>query len=417
MNFDAVAVGPHDLSAGVDFLTSRSPSTFPWISANILDKERVHIFLPYITKQVGSLNVALLGLTGDSPPQANMIVAPWQDVLPDLLTTLSKNTDVTILLSSLTEKENREIAKRFPQINIIITAYVRQGNRTPEIVHNSLFTQTDRQGKYLGVLSCSIGNSGNWRKDYITPRTTLQKALSSVENKIANIAVHDKNTYPKNQRALESLERRREEILKQLQSLNRKFSVQQNSKLTDSSWASRFVALKKNLPEDKEINRFISNTKRQINNFNRTNRKKNLVTKKDLKPLFDKMSGHVTCEKCHTSQAEFWKTTDHFNSYATLVEQGQAYNLECLPCHVTHLADQLEKNIAERSPLLSLPPSFLVVGCESCHGPSLNHAQDPENTQPASYPHEALCIECHTNERDNNFQYEKKRMLVRCPAD
>jgi hypothetical protein len=32
-------------------------------------------------------------------------------------------------------------------------------------------------------------------------------------------------------------------------------------------------------------------------------------------------------------------------------------------------------------------------------------------------PPEKICTQCHTPERDNNFNYQKKLAMIACPAD
>ena len=49
MAVDAVAVGPHDLAAGIDFLLAARSKGFPWLSANIVDRNGVPLLAPSLT--------------------------------------------------------------------------------------------------------------------------------------------------------------------------------------------------------------------------------------------------------------------------------------------------------------------------------------------------------------------------------
>jgi len=44
MAYDAVAVGPYDLAAGIEFLKNGHPQEFPWLSANLTDRQNTPLF-------------------------------------------------------------------------------------------------------------------------------------------------------------------------------------------------------------------------------------------------------------------------------------------------------------------------------------------------------------------------------------
>ena len=109
-------------------------------------------------------------------------------------------------------------------------------------------------------------------------------------------------------------------------------------------------------------------------------------------------------------QTVFQEGTRHFVAYKTLEDVQQNFNLECLECHVTF--DR--KNI--NSTILSLPPEMQQVGCEVCHGPGKIHASDPKSVNIIRKPPADICAECHTAERDDNFDYDSKLIIIGCPA-
>ena len=127
-------------------------------------------------------------------------------------------------------------------------------------------------------------------------------------------------------------------------------------------------------------------------------------------------TGYEQCRTCHPVQADFWQSTQHAGSYTTLLKAGQAKNLECLPCHVTHDANLFKKAAADMTELLSLPSSMQAVGCEVCHGAGRAHADTPHDIKPVRRPEKQICLNCHTKERDADFNYEKKIKLIQCPA-
>ena len=158
---------------------------------------------------------------------------------------------------------------------------------------------------------------------------------------------------------------------------------------------------------------------KSINNFNK--QKKQKLTAAGITPvpelLSSEIAGYRVCSSCHEKQYLFWKTTAHSSSYATLQQQGQAYNLSCLVCHVTggDILPSSPEDVLEH--LLFLSDARLTVGCESCHGASGAHALSPLEHLPQHINTESACTICHTPARDKSFVYSEKLVQVACPSD
>jgi hypothetical protein len=100
--------------------------------------------------------------------------------------------------------------------------------------------------------------------------------------------------------------------------------------------------------------------------------------------------GSERCGDCHDkpgdSSYKVWQNSKHANAYQKLVAKGdppgRQFDGECIACHVvgyTHPTGFYDKvNGPKRDALLK------NVGCESCHGPGSEHANNPNN--PALYP-------------------------------
>jgi nitrate/TMAO reductase-like tetraheme cytochrome c subunit len=123
--------------------------------------------------------------------------------------------------------------------------------------------------------------------------------------------------------------------------------------------------------------------------------------------------GSNACRECHEVQHTFWQSTNHAKAYSTLAAKQQQFNPNCLPCHVTLPSVQKTAPLSP-STLVALPQPLYNVGCESCHGPGLKHSLDPES-QDMVKPSAATCLDCHTEEHDDNFSFDAKIKLVACP--
>ena len=367
MGYDAVAVGPLDLAAGVDFLKKQTRSRLSWISANLLNADDSPIFLPFIIKKTGQSKTGIIGLTRSDSLPVNLHTGDWRTILPAQLQILSKKCDHIILLSNLSKNDIDEIAQRYPDILIIISADPQSSNLNPIVSNNTLITQTVQQGKYLGRLDIAWGNSGKWESGFDKQR----------ENKA-------EGTLP-------------------------------------STFISRIIALQSSLPESDDIEKVIAGIKQQISRVNTSSQQANIVsnesTAQKTAPPGTLFAGFEQCRTCHPVQTDFWKSTQHAGSYTTLVNAGQANNLECLPCHVTHETHPSRKAPADMAELLSLPSSMQAVGCEICHGAGRSHAENPQVIKPIRRAEKNICLNCHTKERDADFNYEKKIILIQCPTN
>jgi len=122
--------------------------------------------------------------------------------------------------------------------------------------------------------------------------------------------------------------------------------------------------------------------------------------------------GAAACKSCHKPQHKGLKKAPHARAMRRLVGDD-ADNVACVRCHAT--------------PAASGPPSSDLsgyrtdegVGCESCHGPGGEHAEDPRADNivglGGSCPEcviEAVCTSCHTPEWDPNWALKERLRAI-----
>ena len=88
-------------------------------------------------------------------------------------------------------------------------------------------------------------------------------------------------------------------------------------------------------------------------------------------------AGSAACQNCHKHAYKIWHASAHATAYKTLVNAKRPglrqYDGECIVCHTVGFAykggftDHIRTEHLEN------------VGCESCHGPSKLHVQNPNN--------------------------------------
>lgn len=263
MNYDAVNVGINDLSAGINFL--KGLDFLPWVCANFYDNSDKTIFRPYILKTDSELKYAIIGL---SPPplstSSEYSYRSWHKILAPLLQELRPKVDCIILLSSLNDNENKEIAQKFPDIRLIISALSTSGNISPRITNKTLITQTADRGRYLGQLYLLNPGLYDWINTSTPNVANLEKQRKTLDYRLSRIDyLMTKND--NNQDTLAVLEKQKIQILKQLKALEYKNPGELVT--SKSTFKAAFTPLTQNIEEDRRINKMIKEIKKESGSY------------------------------------------------------------------------------------------------------------------------------------------------------
>ena len=176
-------VGSRDLAGGVAFLRQyQNPPGFSWLSLNIVDPAtRKPLFTPVLMRQVGGLKVAVLALTDHAALQnksGEFQVVDWRKNLQTALAEVGNKADFILLLSNYALAENQEIARNCSDIDLILQAGHVIGNMTPILINQTLISQTETRGKYLGVMDINWNGHGRWSEGN-APRQSPQNGPPS----------------------------------------------------------------------------------------------------------------------------------------------------------------------------------------------------------------------------------------------
>jgi hypothetical protein len=108
------------------------------------------------------------------------------------------------------------------------------------------------------------------------------------------------------------------------------------------------------------------------------------------------------CAKCHLDEYKKWIGSRHAHSFASLEENGDQENIDCLSCHSTALLEPGGYDpFQQRSGVKS-------VTCESCHGPGSVHALNKQGQGPFEGPgiqggSMLGCVKCHDEVNSPEF--------------
>ena len=157
-------------------------------------------------------------------------------------------------------------------------------------------------------------------------------------------------------------------------------------------------------PDVREQPAMLARVKAFEDAFNERMRKEMLAMRggddQDSDPV-DHFMGVAVCERCHESQAAQWRTTAHSLAWETLVREKKDATPECITCHVVGFREPGGFRTAE------LTPGLINVQCENCHGVGTQHREGWLQQISA-----LTCQNCHRDEHDPEFDYEKKMALV-----
>jgi hypothetical protein len=425
MHYDAVAVGRNDLAAGISFLENQaSRSSFNWLSANLVRKSTGKpVFPASIIRNVGNIRVGIIGLTDNESnsrlrPDEDATILPWQDILPDLAAELSSQCDMLILLSNNPSAQNVEIVNSLSEIHIVILSSPRSGNSAPQMINKSLVVQAGKQGKFLGWMLIDWQESKTWGRDGATRElATRKQELDGINGRISRIERNAAKEDLAANKSYQNLLAAKDEVLSRIVFLENEQKALQDAGQSPSTFENHFITLDVALPDQPDVQQVVETAKLRVNEAgrNKATGKASPTSEPELSIEKLAFTGWKTCAQCHVVQTDFWEKTGHFSAYKTLVEDEQQFNLACLPCHVTAEYGATKIN-GNGSMLLSLPPVLQQIGCEICHGPGKLHAASQDPAAISRIPAAAICLRCHTPERDENFNYDNDIERIACPA-
>lgn len=115
------------------------------------------------------------------------------------------------------------------------------------------------------------------------------------------------------------------------------------------------------------------------------------------------------CQSCHTDIYDAWAKTPHAHAIESLMKKNEQQNPECIACHTTYYL---------KGGFLTLErtPEYAGIQCAQCHGKMEGHIEFHSGTSqitdaPPSV-NQDLCLQCHTSERDHDFNFERDKKKI-----
>jgi hypothetical protein len=181
-----------------------------------------------------------------------------------------------------------------------------------------------------------------------------------------------------------------------------KFLVQLSAEIDRKqawSWSGTVVELNASVSDDpaqkENLSRYLSDLKKQNFLPGQTSFVPQLAA---AWPANYRFADPATCATCHPADIAALKMTKHSFAYNDLASRGMEVDPYCVRCHTTGYGLPDGFTTAPRT------PAMVCVTCQTCHGPSQQHVDQPKIKTP--YLAREQCHTCHDHENSPTFAYD-----------
>ncbi len=179
MNYLASCLSADEISsAGARFFKSLDPKGELFVSTNCLEKGHA-LFPPFRIFDVKGKKVAVIGLTDKGFHRLrdkDIEITEPESALKKYLPLIQKHSDIVILLSSLNLLRSKEILKKFPEIDLMISSGITTPTYVPIRVGNALMVTSHPKGKSVGFIKLYFDKKGQI-KDYKNKLIMLREEI------------------------------------------------------------------------------------------------------------------------------------------------------------------------------------------------------------------------------------------------
>lgn len=165
---DVATLGNHEFDFGVDVLLERmKEARWTWVVSNVQDEQTgqpIGGARPYLIRQYGRLNVGFLGLclTGEeiTPDKRRGVkmIDPFEAAATYVPILKREGADVLIALTHLDFADDRRLAERFPEIDVIIGGHEHFPITT--FVNRTLITKAGGDARFVARLDLARPSAG-----------------------------------------------------------------------------------------------------------------------------------------------------------------------------------------------------------------------------------------------------------------
>ena len=334
---DAVGVGSRDLRFGLAYLRETAKNKkLPLVSANLLDKKtKATVLPPYLIKKVGTVNVGVFSVISDK-----VDLGPSRDSLE-----VSDPQNAARKAVADLKKKGATVIVALSQLGKVESEDLVSAVDGIDAVVVGLNAPLMQKGRQIKNTIAGYGGEQGQNMGVTTLTLTAAKKMASGQNE-AIILGPEVAEKPEVLQIVKAFE---DSFNEKMRKIEKEKAAQQAQKVLEES-PDRFL-------------------------------------------------GAELCMRCHTEQAEQWKTTPHSHAWQTLVTNKKEATPECIPCHV--VGYQKPGGFQTGADATKLAN----VQCENCHGMGTKHDAYPTTAARIS---DKVCTTCHQGENDPAFVFSEK---------
>jgi 2',3'-cyclic-nucleotide 2'-phosphodiesterase (5'-nucleotidase family) len=253
LGYHALNIGDTDLGLGIEYLRNlQKKSKIPFLSANLKEKKtNKSVFKPYLIKEMGGVNVGILGLITTEISlnirkelKDYFIENPMKAAM-ETINRFMSSCDYIVALAHLNPPQIEYLAKEVPRVSIIIGGNDRSFI-FPKQLHNSIYVQTDAFGAHIGRMNLRLLKGSNEFVD-VLPQTMIQKNIKEVRKKMED------PQYAKEIHKLKEMQEQFNEQLKKMSNTEGK-----------NTFENHFPLMHPGMESDKEIEKLIDSSRDQL---------------------------------------------------------------------------------------------------------------------------------------------------------
>jgi hypothetical protein len=409
MHLAAAAPGAHDLAVGA------------WAFAGLTKDARLHVMpaapaagdapeaVARWSTKVGNVNVGIVGLSTFAAADSSLDDAREQALQSNAqaeVDALRKaGAEVIVALANTNRRTGRRLAGALRGVDFWLQGGVAEAAvPAPSRVGKSVLLRAGQNGQGLLVLELHRGQGSEWQD---VSAWTRREHSAGLRARIADLEARimqwerDPNTDPV------GLAEQRQK----LDALNVQLTqAAAPQKIEGKAFDARFIELGPEIEGDANTSALMDTHDARVNDHNKVAFAD--VTAPKAPPGTAHYVGSDACKSCHRPAFAWWTETKHGHAYATLVTRHKEFNLSCVACHVTGYGKPGGSAVVQNAGLVN-------VGCESCHGAGSLHVDNPDE-EPAlgmlRSPTATVCLECHTPEHSDLFEFPAYRARMLAPG-
>ncbi len=208
IGYDVMAIGNHEFDNTLEVIQKQQKewARFPFISANIYDKNNKRVFPSHISIDIRGFKVIIFGLTTEDTPKKSrpenskgLTFKPAVEEAKTLVPELRKSADVLIALThtghypdeshGLDAPGDVTIARSTKGIDLIVGGHTQKPLFRPDIQNGTIIVQAFEWGKYVGKVDLQIEKGKVSLLDYKLIPVNIKEEKARIPNdpKIADL--------------------------------------------------------------------------------------------------------------------------------------------------------------------------------------------------------------------------------------